>query len=91
MTDVPRVRPRGWEIAMTDSIYAGLKQLGSKTDLPQSPEEAVLERVANPHPGDNYLVRFAAPEFTSRTCMTTVQPRRAAYSRIARFCIASVC
>jgi 7-cyano-7-deazaguanine reductase len=73
MTDVPRVRPRGWEIAMTDSIYAGLKQLGSKADLPQSPEEAVLERVTNPHPGDNYLVRFAAPEFTS-LCPITGQP-----------------
>jgi 7-cyano-7-deazaguanine reductase len=58
---------------MTDSIYAGLKQLGSNTDLPQSPEEAVLERVANPHPGDNYLVRFAAPEFTS-LCPITGQP-----------------
>jgi hypothetical protein len=33
----------------------------------------------------------ATPEFTSRTCNAIVQPRRAAYSRIARFCIASVC
>ncbi|HTS26507.1 MAG TPA: hypothetical protein VMH81_11580 [Bryobacteraceae bacterium] len=35
--------------------------------------------------------RRAAPEFTSRTCMAMVPPRRAAYSRIARFCIARVC
>ena len=35
--------------------------------------------------------RFAAPEFTSRTCMAMVQPRRAVYSRIARLCIESVC
>ena len=35
--------------------------------------------------------RRVAPEFTSRTCKATVQPRRTAYSRIARFCIASVC
>jgi hypothetical protein len=35
--------------------------------------------------------RLAAPEFTSRTCQAIVQPRRAAYSRIARFCIARVC
>jgi hypothetical protein len=33
----------------------------------------------------------AVPELTSRTCQAIVQPRRAAYSRMARFCIASVC
>jgi hypothetical protein len=37
------------------------------------------------------LPALPLPEFTSRTCMAMVQPRRAAYSRIARFCIASVC
>ena len=31
---------------MTDS----LTQLGRQTPLPASPEEAVLERVGNPHP-----------------------------------------
>jgi hypothetical protein len=36
------------------------------------------------------LSRFA-PEFTSRSCKAIVHRRRAAYSRIARFCIASVC
>ncbi len=35
--------------------------------------------------------RRAAPEFTPRTYMAIVQPRRAAYSRMARFCIAIVC
>jgi len=30
--------------------------------------------------------RRAAPGFTSRTCMAIVQPRRVAYSRMARFC-----
>ena len=30
----------------------------------------------------------AAPEFTSRTCRVILQPRRAAYSRMARSCIA---
>jgi hypothetical protein len=30
--------------------------------------------------------RFAAPEFTSQTIKAMIQPRRAAYSRIARFC-----
>ena len=29
-------------------IYASLTQLGSHTEQPQSPEQAVLERVQNP-------------------------------------------
>jgi 7-cyano-7-deazaguanine reductase len=58
---------------MTESRYAGLTQLGAKTTLPQSPAEAVLERVANPHANENYVVRFAAPEFTS-LCPITGQP-----------------
>ncbi len=33
----------------------------------------------------------AAPEVNSRACKAIVQPRRIAYSRMARFCIASVC
>jgi 7-cyano-7-deazaguanine reductase len=33
----------------------------------------VLETVRNPHPGERYLVRFAAPEFTS-LCPITGQP-----------------
>ncbi len=56
-----------------ETIYRGLTQLGGKTELPQSPEQAVLERVPNPQPGDRYLVRFAAPEFTS-LCPITGQP-----------------
>ncbi|TXH34887.1 MAG: NADPH-dependent 7-cyano-7-deazaguanine reductase QueF [Rhodospirillaceae bacterium] len=58
---------------MSDSIYAGLTQLGHKAELPASPEAAVLERVPNPHPDQNYLVRFTAPEFTS-LCPMTGQP-----------------
>ena len=50
-----------------------LTQLGSPTALPASPDEAVLETVPNPHPGTLYLVRFAAPEFTS-LCPITGQP-----------------
>ena len=50
-----------------------LTQLGRKTELPESPEKAVLEFVPNPHPGTVYLVRFAAPEFTS-LCPITGQP-----------------
>lgn len=55
------------------TMYRGLKQLGEKSRLPDSPEEAVLERVPNPHPRRRYLVRFAAPEFTS-LCPITGQP-----------------
>ena len=58
---------------MTDDIYEGLTQLGGQTELPASPEEANLERVPNPKPGSTYLVRFAAPEFTS-LCPITGQP-----------------
>ncbi len=51
----------------------GLTQLGERSALPSSPDEAVLERVANPHSGTDYLVRFAAPEFTT-LCPVTGQP-----------------
>lgn len=50
-----------------------LTQLGSPTELPQSPEDAVLERVPNPQPGEIYAVRFTQPEFTS-LCPMTGQP-----------------
>ena len=50
-----------------------LTQLGQATQLPASPEQAVLEIVPNPHPGCLYLVRFTAPEFTS-LCPITGQP-----------------
>ncbi len=58
---------------MSDDIYAGLSQLGGQTELPASPEEATLERVPNPKPESDYLVRFTAPEFTS-LCPITGQP-----------------
>ncbi|WP_376100291.1 preQ(1) synthase [Roseomonas sp. CCTCC AB2023176] len=47
--------------------------LGRPTEAPTSPGEARLERVPNPHAGTHYLVRFAAPEFTS-LCPITGQP-----------------
>ena len=50
-----------------------LSQLGQNTPLPASPEQAVLERVPNPHPNVDYLIRFTAPEFTS-LCPVTGQP-----------------
>ena len=50
-----------------------LTLLGGKTAPPASPDEAKLERVPNPNPGDAYLVRFTCPEFTS-LCPITGQP-----------------
>jgi 7-cyano-7-deazaguanine reductase len=59
---------------MTDeTIYRTLTQLGGETRMPDSPETAVLEKVANPHAGTDYVVRFTAPEFTS-LCPVTGQP-----------------
>ncbi|MFK7880641.1 preQ(1) synthase [Roseobacter sp.] len=55
------------------TIYSDLTQLGGKTELPGSPEEATLERVSNPQEGIAYCVRFTAPEFTS-LCPMTGQP-----------------
>ena len=49
------------------------RHLGQTSALPASPEEAVLDYVPNPRPGALYLVRFAAPEFTS-LCPVTGQP-----------------
>jgi 7-cyano-7-deazaguanine reductase len=51
----------------------GLTQLGEKAAISASPEQAVLERVANPHADTPYGVRFTAPEFTS-LCPITGQP-----------------
>src|SRR5690349_15784955 len=55
------------------STYANLTKLGSKTDLPAEPSIKTLERVPNPHPKENYTVRFTAPEFTT-LCPITGQP-----------------
>jgi len=49
------------------------KFLGANTPLPASPEEAELDYVPNPRAGELYMVRFAAPEFTS-LCPMTGQP-----------------
>lgn len=50
-----------------------VSQLGQSTPVPQSPEDAVLERVPNPHPDADYVARFVCPEFTS-LCPVTGQP-----------------
>jgi 7-cyano-7-deazaguanine reductase len=49
------------------------RHLGRQSALPASPEDAVLDYVPNPHPGAMYLVRLAAPEFTT-LCPVTGQP-----------------
>ena len=49
------------------------KQLGKPTPIPVSPADALLERVANPHPETLYAARFTAPEFTC-LCPITGQP-----------------
>lgn len=54
-------------------IYSGLDQLGQQAGAPNSPDEAKLERVPNPHADTLYLTRFVAPEFTS-LCPVTGQP-----------------
>lgn len=55
------------------SATAAPSQLGRQVALPASPEQALLERVPNPHADARYLVRFSAPEFTS-LCPITGQP-----------------
>jgi 7-cyano-7-deazaguanine reductase len=58
---------------MKNNIYNNLTMLGEKTNLPISPEEAVLEKVPNPQAGTSFNVRFVNPEFTS-LCPMTGQP-----------------
>lgn len=40
---------------------------------PETPDAAVLEKVANPQPDNRYVVRFTCPEFSS-ICPMTGQP-----------------
>lgn len=54
-------------------MIEGVTQLGGRSEIAASPEQAVLECVANPQKGELYLVRFVAPEFTS-LCPITGQP-----------------
>jgi 7-cyano-7-deazaguanine reductase len=56
-----------------DDRYSGLKQLGANAKQPNSPEEAVLERVPAMTGGKHAVVRFTCPEFTS-LCPMTGQP-----------------
>ena len=58
---------------MPQTDVSGLTQLGAATASPNTPEEAVLEKVPAGHAGTDYVVRFTAPEFTS-LCPMTGQP-----------------
>ncbi len=58
---------------MSENVYSDLDQLGRPVEAPQSPDEAILERVKNPQLNTLYNVRFTAPEFTS-LCPKTGQP-----------------
>ena len=53
--------------------YPHLTQLGRATRPPATPDKAVIETVPSPDPRSLYLVRFAAPEFTT-LCAVTGQP-----------------
>jgi 7-cyano-7-deazaguanine reductase len=57
--------------AMSDTLRP--LHLGQQSSLPASPDAAKLDYVANPCPDSLYMVRFAAPEFTS-LCPVTGQP-----------------
>jgi 7-cyano-7-deazaguanine reductase len=59
--------------AMAKKTAPALRHLGKLSRSPASPAEAVLDRVANPHPDTSYLARFTAPEFTT-LCPVTGQP-----------------
>jgi 7-cyano-7-deazaguanine reductase len=48
-------------------------QLGQPSRIPDSPDQAVLDRVPNPHPDTDYVARFTIPEFTT-LCPITGQP-----------------
>jgi len=48
-------------------------QLGKPARVPASPDQAVLDRVPNPHPDEAYVARFTMPEFTT-ICPVTGQP-----------------
>ena len=50
-----------------------VSQLGRHVAMPESPDAALLERVANPQADTDYVARFTTPEFTS-LCPVTGQP-----------------
>jgi 7-cyano-7-deazaguanine reductase len=61
------IRQKG-KATMSETLH-----LGKASSQPTSPEEAVLDRVPNPHLNTDYVARFTCPEFTS-ICPVTGQP-----------------
>ena len=58
----------------TDAELAGVTQLGSSaTSYAATYSPGVLEKFPNKHPGNDYIVTFNCPEFTS-LCPKTGQP-----------------
>ncbi|HVY50891.1 MAG TPA: preQ(1) synthase [Devosia sp.] len=47
--------------------------LGRQAEIPTDPASAQLDRVPNPHPDTDYVIRFTVPEFTT-LCPITGQP-----------------
>ena len=68
-----QLEPKIFGMSSFASITTSPTQLGQQTPLPDSPSQATLERVANPHADTNYVARFTQPEFTS-LCPVTGQP-----------------
>lgn len=54
-------------------IEEHVSQLGGASVIAETPEQAELERVPNPHQDCDYVARFTCPEFTS-LCPVTGQP-----------------
>ena len=58
---------------MSGTKPTGPSQLGRPAEQPASPDEAVLDTLANPQAGHDYVIRFTAAEFTC-LCPITSQP-----------------
>ncbi len=59
---------------MARKPYVHLTQLGHETALPASPEEAVMETVPNPHPGDALSRALHRARNSPSLCPITGQP-----------------
>lgn len=55
------------------SALPTFKELGERSTIPASPQQAILDRAPAPNQGTLYCVRFTCPEFTS-LCPVTGQP-----------------
>jgi 7-cyano-7-deazaguanine reductase len=60
-------------ISMSRNMPHKPVHLGQPSRIPASPDDAVLDRVPNPHADTNYVARFTFPEFTT-LCPVTGQP-----------------